>query len=411
MFKIKNKIFAWSLYDFASQPFSTIIVTFIYSAFFTTYIVEDVDKGTLLWTRVISISAIIAAILSPILGAIADRNSSRKLMLIITTYISIIFIGLLYFPEKGDVMLSLIFFAIANVAFELSTVFYNSFLPDLSNNKNSGKISGNAWGIGFVGGLISLFICLSMFDVNQSSEIPKINLLVAIWFFIFSCLLSFMLAPIVWFYFLYDYQKNRILTLNKLKSTFTSIKEYKSIFKFFIARLFYNDALITIFSLGGIYAVGTVGFEISEVFVLGIFLNISAAIGSFIFGYVEDKIGSKRSILITLYLLIFSTLIAFFAPYTSSPKITFWISAILLGLMVGPNQSSSRSLLSKIIPVNKKNEFYGFFALTGKATSFVGPLLFGIISANFSQQIALWIVILLFCIGTIIFRNICFDEG
>ena len=244
-----------------------------------------------------------------------------------------------------------------------------------------------------------------MFDVNQSSEIPKINILVAIWFFIFS-------APA--FIFLKEKKKSvtkKLSTLNQLKSTFTSIKEYKIIFKFFIARLFYNDALITIFSLGGIYAVGTVGFEISEVFVLGIFLNISAAIGSFIFGYVEDKIGSKRSILITLYLLIFSTLIAFFAPYTSSPKITFWISAILLGLMVGPNQSSSRSLLSKVIPVNKKNEFYGFFALTGKATSFVGPLLFGIISANFSQQIALWIVILLFCIGTIIFRNICFDEG
>lgn len=405
MFKIKNKIFAWSLYDFASQPFSTIIVTFIYSAFFTTYIVEDVDKGTLLWTRVISISSIIAAILSPILGAIADRNSSRKLMLIITTYVSIIFIGLLYFPEKGDIMFSLIFFAIANVAFELSTVFYNSFLPDLSNNQNSGKISGNAWGFGFVGGLISLFICLSMFDVNQSSEIPKINILVAIWFFLFS-------APA--FIFLKEKKKSvtkKLSTLNQLKSTFTSIKEYKIIFKFFIARLFYNDALITIFSLGGIYAVGTVGFELSEVFILGIFLNISAAIGSFIFGYVEDKIGSKRSILITLYLLIFSTLIAFFAPYTSSPKITFWISAILLGLMVGPNQSSSRSLLSKIIPVNKKNEFYGFFALTGKATSFVGPLLFGIISANFSQQIALWIVILLFCIGTIIFKNICFDKG
>ena len=110
MFKIKNKIFAWSLYDFASQPFSTIIVTFIYSAFFTTYIVEDVDKGTLLWTRVISISAIIAAILSPILGAIADRNSSRKLMLIVTTYIAIIFIGLLYFPNKGDKMMRLNFF-------------------------------------------------------------------------------------------------------------------------------------------------------------------------------------------------------------------------------------------------------------------------------------------------------------
>ena len=195
---------------------------------------------------------------------------------------------------------------------------------------------------------------MSTFDVNQSSEIPKISLLVAIWFFIFS-------VPA--FVFLKEKKKSvtkKLSTLNQLKSTFKSIKEYKSIFKFFIARLFYNDALITIFSLGGIYAVGTVGFELSEVFILGIFLNISAAIGSFIFGYVEDKIGSKRTILITLYLLIFSTLIAFFAPFTSSPKITFWISAILLGLMVGPNQSSSRSLLSKIVPVNKKMSFMVF---------------------------------------------------
>ena len=146
-------------------------------------------------------------------------------------------------------------------------------------------------------------------------------------------------------------------------------------------------------------------------FILGIFLNISAAIGSFIFGYVEDKIGSKKTILITLYSLIFSTLLAFVSPYTNSPKITFWISAILLGLMVGPNQSTSRSLLSKIVPDDKKNEFFGFFALTGKATSFVGPLLFGIVSANFSQQFALWIVIFLFLFGTLYFRKINFDEN
>ena len=405
MLKIKNKIFAWSLYDFASQPFSTIIVTFIYSSFFTTYIVDDLELGTLLWTRVISISAVIAAILSPILGAIADRNSSRKLMLIVTTYISIIFIGLLYFPNKGDIMMSLIFFAIANIAFELSTVFYNSFLHDLSFNKNSGRISGNAWGFGFIGGLISLFICLSIFDVNQSSEIFKINLLVAVWFFIFS---------IPAFIFLREKKTNKLnntTAFNQLKLTYLNIREYKNIFKFFIARLFYNDALITIFSLGGIYAIGSIGFEIKEVFILGIFLNISAAIGSFIFGYVEDKIGSKKTILITLYSLIFSTLLAFVSPYTNSPKITFWISAILLGLMVGPNQSTSRSLLSKIVPDDKKNEFFGFFALTGKATSFVGPLLFGIVSANFSQQFALWIVIFLFLFGTLYFRKINFDEN
>ena len=164
----------------------------------------------------------------------------------------------------------------------------------------------------------------------------------------------YLVFQLLFFYKRKTNKLNNTTAFNQLKLTYLNIREYKNIFKFFIARLFYNDALITIFSLGGIYAIGSIGFEIKEVFILGIFLNISAAIGSFIFGYVEDKIGSKKTILITLYSLIFSSLLAFVSPYTNSPKITFWISAILLGLMVGPNQSTSRSLLSKIVPDDKK---------------------------------------------------------
>ena len=187
--------------------------------------------------------------------------------------------------------------------------------------------------------------------------------------------------------------------------------KYKKTAYFLIARLFYNDGLVTIFALGGIYAVETLDFTFDEVMILGIVLNISAGIGSFVFGYLEDKIGVKKVINISLLVLIVSTLIAYVAPETNSPKQMFWIAGVLIGLMIGPNQSCSRSLMSQLTPKEKQNEFFGFFALTGKATSFLGPLLFGIMTNFYSQQIALWVVIFLFLIGFILFNKINFEEN
>ena len=162
-----------------------------------------------------------------------------------------------------------------------------------------------------------------------------------------------------------------------------------------------------IFSVG---QVDTLDFTFDEVMMLGIVLNISAAIGSFVFGYLEDNIGGQKVINISLVVLVFSTLLAFIAPYFNFQKEIFWVAGVLIGLMVGPNQSCSRSLMAKLTPKEKQNEFFGFFALTGKATSFLGPILFGIITFNFSQQVALWVVICLFLIGLILFNKINFQD-
>ena len=183
--KNKKEVISWSLYDFANQPFTTIIVTFVYGAFFTSVIASDENTGTFLWTLGISITAIIVALLSPIFGALADKGGYRKFFLILFTWICAIFSILLYFPKSGDVFFALILFVIANIAFEMGTVFCNSYLSDLSDEKNIGKISGFAWGIGFVGGLIALFLSLSLFELN-SVGIRKINILVGVWFLIFS---------------------------------------------------------------------------------------------------------------------------------------------------------------------------------------------------------------------------------
>ena len=163
--KLKNKkeVISWSLFDFANQPFSTIIVTFIYGAFFTNYIVADEHLGTLLWSTGISVTAIVVSLFSPILGALADRGGYRKLFLIFFTWISAIFSIILYFPDAGDIYFALIVFILANISFEISTVFCNSYLPDLADKGNIGKISGFAWGLGFFGGLSALFLSLYLF--------------------------------------------------------------------------------------------------------------------------------------------------------------------------------------------------------------------------------------------------------
>lgn len=400
--KNSKEIISWSFYDFANQPYTTLIITFIYSAFFVNYIAPNETNGTFLWANAISITAICVGILSPILGAFADSGGYRKFFLIFFTILCSIFTALLYIPDSGDVFLALVLVILSNIAYELGTVFSNSYLIDLSNNKNVGRISGTAWGFGFVGGLIALFCALTFFDVNIPNDIKLINIFVAIWFLFFS-------LPA--FFFLKDRKKekllmsNVILSFKSLKITFKEIYKYKKILNFLIARLFYNDGLITIFALGGIYAVGSLDFSMREVLILGVVLNIFAAIGSFTFGYIEDKIGVKNVINISLLILIFATLLAFIAPWTNFPKETFWLAGVLLGTMIGPNQSCSRSFMSQIIPIEKKNEFFGFFALTGKATSFLGPLLFGIITTLHSQQFALLSVVVFFILGYIIFNR------
>ncbi len=400
--KNSKEIISWSFYDFANQPYTTLIITFIYSAFFVNYIAPNETNGTFLWANAISITAICVGILSPILGAFADSGGYRKFFLIFFTILCSIFTALLYIPDSGDVFLALVLVILSNIAYELGTVFSNSYLIDLSNNKNVGRISGTAWGFGFVGGLIALFCALTFFDVNIPNDIKLINIFVAIWFLFFS-------LPA--FFFLKDRKKekllmsNLILSFKSLKITFKEIYQYKKILNFLIARLFYNDGLITIFALGGIYAVGSLDFSMREVLILGVVLNIFAAIGSFTFGYIEDKIGVKNVINISLLILIFATLLAFIAPWTNFPKEIFWLAGVLLGTMIGPNQSCSRSFMSQIIPIEKKNEFFGFFALTGKATSFLGPLLFGIITTLHSQQFALLSVVVFFILGYIIFNR------
>lgn len=413
----RRAVFAWSLYDFANSSFTTLVVTFIYATYFTKGIAPDEITGTELWSQGITITALIVAVISPFAGALADRSGRRKVYLLLTTVVCVVSTACLFFPEAGEIYFALTLFVVANVCFEVANVFYNAFLPEIAPPSHIGRVSGYGWALGYVGGLGCLVVGLVAF-VNPEvpwfgfakageEHIRATNLLVAVWYGLFS-------IPL--FLFVKDRPRPAVpsgsnlyrAAVGQLKDTFQEIRRFKEIFQLLLARLIYNDGVITIFAFGGIYAQGTFGFTTEEIIIFGIGLNIAAGLGAAVFGILDDRMGGKRTIMITLVGLFAATLLAVLAEN----RTLFWIAGLAVGLLSGPNQAASRSLLGRFTPREKENEFYGFFAFSGKFTAFLGPLLFGFLTAAFaSQRAGVAVVMVFFIVGALLLTRVDEAEG
>jgi len=397
-------IVSWALYDFAGAPFSVLIVTFIYATYFTKTFTADPMHGTALWSRGVSTTAVIVALCSPLLGALADRGGYRKLFLGIATVVCAVGSAGLFWVLPGQILPALSLVVVANVAFEFAAVFNNAFLPDLATRDKVGRLSGIGWASGYVGGLLALVIALVTlvnpaipwfgFSTEAGENIRATNLLVGIWFLAFSVPL-FLWVP-------EDRSRASPAThvvrdsFTQLKRTFTGIRKYRQIVRFLFARLLYNDGLVTVFAFGGPYAAVTFGFTFQEVIVFGIAINVAAVIGAVALAFLDDKIGGKLTIVISLVGLIAATLLAMFASTAS----VFWIAGISIGIFSGPNQAASRSLMARFVPRDVENEFFGFFAFSGKLTAFIGPALLGILTQwSGSQRVGVGVVVVLFVLG------------
>ncbi|HKB54586.1 MAG TPA: MFS transporter [Ramlibacter sp.] len=412
-----RSVASWCLFDWANSAFTTLVVTFIYSTYFTRAIAPDEVTGTALWSRAVGLSAILIAVLSPVLGAAADKGAKRKRYLAVTTVVAVIATTLLTFVRPGmphAIPLALGLFVVGNVGFELGMVFYNAFLPTIASPERIGRISGYGWGVGYVGGLLCMVLALvgfvqpaaPWFGLSKVAgfNVRATNLLVAGWFALFSLPLFLFVRerPVAGARF--DLRG----TLRELGDTVQHIRRYKEIVKYLIAHLIYNDGLVTVFAFGGIYAAGTFNMPLSEVIMFGIVLNVVAGLGALGFGFVDDRIGGKKTVMLTLVALAAATVVGVLAPN----KTWFWIAGIFIGIFGGPNQAASRSLMGRFSPVEHQTEFFGFYALSGKITSFLGPIALGTVAElAHSQRAGVATVIAFFVVGGVILALVAERRG
>ncbi len=401
----KRGMFSWALYDWANSVFFTLIQTFVFAAYFTRAVAVDETVGTAQWGNMLALSGLVIGLGGPVLGAIADRTGRRKPWILFFTLLCVAPTAFLVMirPDVSMVWIALLLVGLATIAAEYAMIFYNSMLPDLVSFERVGRWSGWGWGLGYVGGLICLILALYglvnegawiTLERKSALHVRSTALLAAGWYLVFA---------IPFFLFTPDTGGEKMGLgraaregLGQLRESLRRVRDYRPIFRFLIARMIYNDGLATMFAFGGIYAAGTFGMSTKEVILFGIGLNVTAGIGAAAFAWLDDWLGPRKTILWSLVGLIVPGTVILFAQ----TKGLFWIFGLILGLFVGPVQASSRSYLAKTAPEEVRTQMFGLFALSGKLTTFLGPLMVGWLTlAAGSQRVGMSSIMALFLVG------------
>lgn len=395
----RSQVLIWTLFDFANTSFSVLIVAVGYSLYFKQIVVGGAGRGDFFWGLAVSISMLLTALIAPVLGAASDFSHSRKKFLFWFTIVSVVCTALLCLVHANMILVGSILFIIANIGFEGGIVFYNAFLPSLSQKETYGRISGYGFAMGYVGSLVSLLIAIPLYAGGFAEE----NL--------FNVRLSFLLAAAMFlafslplFLFLKDVPHLAQHTESYFKAgysrvlnTLTHIRSYREIAKFLLAFFIYNDGILTVISFASIFAQDSLKFSMKEILLLFALVQASAIVGSLIFGSLTDRIGPKLTITISLIAWIIVVVAAYFVQ----SKEIFYIIGVIAGASMGGSQSASRSFMALLTPKDREAEFFGFYdGFCGKASAVIGTFIFGILSwATGSQRVAVVSVGLFFLIG------------
>jgi UMF1 family MFS transporter len=433
----RSAVISWIFFDWAAQPYFTLITTFVFAPYFATHVATDPASGQALWGFATAAAGIAIALLSPVLGAIADATGRRKPWIAAFGAMLVIGASLMWFGRPGDeagIPALLIAYCLATIGVEFATVFNNAMMPTLVPPDRIGRLSGTGWATGYIGGILSLILVLGFLAANPETGRTLFGLtplfgldpvshqgdrisgpLTGVWFIIFV-LPMFLLTP--------DYPaRNRLRAalrtgLSELKQTLTELPKQKSLAAFLLANMIYTDGLVSLFAFGGIYAAGTFGWNTIEIGTFGIILAIAGTFGGWLGGKLDDTIGPKRVIAgsitillaaIVAILLVNKDSVLFVSVAPPVPGGTLFASAaerayLILGCCIGavgaPLQAASRSLLIRMAPRDRVTQYFGLFALTGKVTSFIGPLFIGIVTAaTASQKSGMATLVLFFVTG------------
>jgi MFS transporter, UMF1 family len=437
----RRGIWGWMFFDWAQQPFHTLVITFVFAPYFAASVASDPARGQELWGYATGIGGLLIALSSPVLGAIADATGPRKPWVLFFSVFGVIGCFLLWYAVPGMENIGWMLFVIALAVFgmEFAAVFNNAMMPDLVPRSELGRLSGSAWGLGYLGGLVSLVIVLGFMSASPETGRTLLGLepifgldpamregdraagpLTAIWYVVFA-LPMFLFTP--------DIARRAASGgavrrgLARLWQTIRGLPREKSYFSFLMSSMFYRDALNALYTFGGIYAAGVLGWSIIQIGIFGILANITGALGAWFGGRLDQRFGPRfvvawSALVLTLCcILVISTTQreVLFMPVgggedSALPDIVFYVAGALIGAAGGSIQAASRTLLVDQVDRDRVTEAFGLYALSGKATTFIGPLAIAVATGFFAseafglstqdaQRLGVTPIILLFGIG------------
>ncbi len=432
MTETRKRIWGWYFFDWASQPYNTLLLTFIFGPYITE-VLGDGSRAQAVWGYGIGAAGVVIAVFSPLLGAVADKAGGRMRFIWLFSALYVLGAWGLWFAAPQDFNLTLVMlsFCIGLIGMEFATTFTNAMLPDLAAPEEIGRLSGSGWAFGYMGGMVALILMLTLLAENSEGVTllgiaPILGLdpelregtrsvgpLTAIWYAVFM---------IPFFLWVREPRKPDALPVRRaaatawpeLRGSLAALPSRPSLLNYLLSSMFYRDALNGIYVFGGIYAAGVLGWSPVDLGIFGILGTITGALFAWLGGKADSRFGPKPVIVLTVIALTLTTICIIFvsrdavfgmpvAPESRLPDIAFYILGALIGAAGGAMQSASRTMMVRQADPDRMTEAFGMYALTGKATSFLAPLSIGIATdLTGSQQLGILPIVLLFVIGLLL---------
>ena len=377
-----REVWSWAMYDFANSGYTTVVITAIFNAYFVSVVANNQSWATFAWTAALAVSYAAIMFTAPVIGAYADAYAAKKKLLVLTTIGCVMFTALLAFSGPDSLWLTIPLIVLSNFFYGSGENLIAAFLPELATGRSLGKVSGWGWSLGYVGGLISLGACLAYVTWAQAqgqhaADFVPVTMLITAALFTISSLPTFL--------FLREraVPQPHLQGLNlvqesfaRLGLTFRHANDYRDLRRFLICTVFYQAGIQAVITLAAIYAQQAMHFTTQQTIMLIFVVNITAAVGAFLFGHLQDRIGHIQTIALTLTGWIVMILLA----WAAQGPAMFWISANLAGICMGSSQSAGRALVGLLSPSTRRAEFFGLWGLAVKLSSILGPLTYGLVS-------------------------------
>ena len=371
----RREVWAWAMYDFANSGYTTVVITAVFGAYFVAVVAGDAPWATFAWTLALSVSYALIMLTAPLVGAWADAHARKKTLLWLTTLGCVGAAALLYFAAPGALALAIAALALSNYFFGTGENLIAAFLPELARPRALGRISGWGWALGYVGGLVSLGASLAYIGWAQArgqdaAEFVPVSMLITA--------AIFMLASLPALLMLHERATPNAGSTSRnawqqVRHTLGHLSRLPDLRHFLVCTVLYQAGIAAVITLAAIYASQVFHFDTQRTIVLVLVVNITAALGAFAFGHVQDRIGHVRSITLTLVGWIAMVLLAWSAP----DERMFWVAANLAGLCMGASQSAGRAMVGLLAPPAQQAEFFGLWGLAVKLASILGPLTYG----------------------------------